>query len=690
MRLLALLAAICAAHPALADEKDDRKLLEDRARIAALEDQRSLGGGALAAFAVDARAAVRTAAVRALGRIQDAAGRDALVKALADADAGVRREAAFALGQMPEGGVDALVKRYGAEPDAEVKRAIVVAVGRAGGAEAVPFLLRAAERAEALTALGLIAKRSDGALPGVTSEPFDAWLKDAAVPVRVGAAYALMRAKALTDDGALAAAKRCARDADEEVRVNCVRALARFPGAMDALAAAANDASWRIRVEAARGLGERKAFGPLAVVLRTQAEQLAGGKLSPDGPDLHPLVAALDAAIDLPPMPPLVEAAGKVYAAAEGAGLGRSHVRCRAATILDRMRGQVNLVAKCGAPDYPQALREELAVKVIAQDDPVPEAVRMQKAERRGPGRLPAVAARIEALAALYAKATPQGRTAVVEGLQTFPKEKAARALVLKALADKDPGVVATAADTAGEMKLAEATGPLLDADRRLLPAGELEAVQSVFEALGKIGAKEAAPVLEAHIFHPNPALRKAALAAWKAIEGADARPSAAMPAPPPAPGAPDLELARPSPYRAAILHTTKGDVRIELFVDDAPNTVKNFVTLAKKGFYDRLTFHRVVPDFVVQGGDPRGDGWGGPGYTIRCEINPRPYGRGAVGMALAGKDTGGSQFFVTHGPQPHLDGGYTVFGQVREGMAVVDALTVGDRILAIELSRSL
>jgi cyclophilin family peptidyl-prolyl cis-trans isomerase len=97
-----------------------------------------------------------------------------------------------------------------------------------------------------------------------------------------------------------------------------------------------------------------------------------------------------------------------------------------------------------------------------------------------------------------------------------------------------------------------------------------------------------------------------------------------------------------------------------------------------------------VVPDFVVQGGDPRGDGWGGPGYTIRCEINPRPYGRGAVGMALAGKDTGGSQFFVTHGPQPHLDGGYTVFGQVREGMAVVDALTVGDRILAIELSRSL
>jgi len=115
---------------------------------------------------------------------------------------------------------------------------------------------------------------------------------------------------------------------------------------------------------------------------------------------------------------------------------------------------------------------------------------------------------------------------------------------------------------------------------------------------------------------------------------------------------------------------------------------VDSFITLARKGFFNNLTFHRVVPNFVIQGGDPRGDGEGGPGYQIRCEINTRPYTRGAVGMALSGKDTGGSQFFITHSPQPHLDGGYTVFGQVTSGMDVVDRIARGDlikRIVVVE-----
>ena len=110
------------------------------------------------------------------------------------------------------------------------------------------------------------------------------------------------------------------------------------------------------------------------------------------------------------------------------------------------------------------------------------------------------------------------------------------------------------------------------------------------------------------------------------------------------------------------------------------------FVALARKNYFDGIAFHRVVPNFVVQGGDPRGDGNGGPGYQIRCEINTAPYARGAVGMALSGKDTGGSQFFVTHSPQPHLDGGYTVFARVTAGMDVVDRLARGDRILSVNI----
>ena len=96
--------------------------------------------------------------------------------------------------------------------------------------------------------------------------------------------------------------------------------------------------------------------------------------------------------------------------------------------------------------------------------------------------------------------------------------------------------------------------------------------------------------------------------------------------------------------------------------------------------------FHRMVPNFVVQGGDPRGDGWGGPGYTIPCEIDSAHFGTGAVGMALAGRDTGGSQFFITHAPQPQLDGRYTHFARVIDGQDVVDSLTIGDRIISVEL----
>ncbi|MGD8377871.1 MAG: peptidylprolyl isomerase, partial [Acidobacteriota bacterium] len=139
------------------------------------------------------------------------------------------------------------------------------------------------------------------------------------------------------------------------------------------------------------------------------------------------------------------------------------------------------------------------------------------------------------------------------------------------------------------------------------------------------------------------------------------------------------LEASEAAPLVA--LDTDRGRVVLELFSRDAPLTVRNFLDLVRAGFYDGLTFHRVVPNFVVQAGDPRGDGWGGPGRQIRCELTPLPYERGTVGMALDGRDTGGSQFFITHTPQPHLEGAYTVFGRVREGMEVVDVLVQGDRI---------
>jgi len=148
--------------------------------------------------------------------------------------------------------------------------------------------------------------------------------------------------------------------------------------------------------------------------------------------------------------------------------------------------------------------------------------------------------------------------------------------------------------------------------------------------------------------------------------------------------------LARIGKSTQAVVTTSKGSFTIELLPDAAPLTVDNFVQLAQRDYFRNITIHRVVPNFVIQDGDPRGDGNGGPGYQIRCEINQVLYDRAAVGMALSGKDTGGSQWFVTHSPQPHLDGGYTVFGRVVAGMDVVDRIVRGDVIQSIAIRQGI
>ncbi|MBD2122979.1 peptidylprolyl isomerase [Trichocoleus sp. FACHB-262] len=136
-----------------------------------------------------------------------------------------------------------------------------------------------------------------------------------------------------------------------------------------------------------------------------------------------------------------------------------------------------------------------------------------------------------------------------------------------------------------------------------------------------------------------------------------------------------------------AIMETAKGTINLELFDQDAPNTVKNFTDLANKGFYDGLTFHRVISDFMIQGGCPQGTGTGGPGYKIKCETagNPNKHLAGSLSMAHAGKDTGGSQFFICHSPQPHLDGKHTVFGKT-EDIDVVNAIRKDDKILSVKI----
>lgn len=143
-----------------------------------------------------------------------------------------------------------------------------------------------------------------------------------------------------------------------------------------------------------------------------------------------------------------------------------------------------------------------------------------------------------------------------------------------------------------------------------------------------------------------------------------------------------------------AIIKTEKGDMTVEFYDQDAPNTVANFLKLAKEGFYNGVTFHRVIPDFVIQGGDPTGTGAGGPGYKIKCELTGENqyHDRGVLSMAHAGRDTGGSQFFICHSRTntAHLDRNHTCFGKVVENVDVVDDIRQGDKILSVEVIEDL
>jgi peptidyl-prolyl cis-trans isomerase B (cyclophilin B) len=138
-----------------------------------------------------------------------------------------------------------------------------------------------------------------------------------------------------------------------------------------------------------------------------------------------------------------------------------------------------------------------------------------------------------------------------------------------------------------------------------------------------------------------------------------------------------------------ALIKTAKGDLALELYPQDAPVTVNSFVTLARKGFYNGLTFHRVIPDFMAQGGDPNGNGTGGPGYKFQDEFSSRTHQAGSLSMANSGPNTNGSQFFICYEPQPHLNGKHTVFGQLTQGMDVLKKLVNGDKMIEVTITES-
>jgi cyclophilin family peptidyl-prolyl cis-trans isomerase/HEAT repeat protein len=254
--------------------------------------------------------------------------------------------------------------------------------------------------------------------------------------------------------------------------------------------------------------------------------------------------------------------------------------------------------------------------------------------------------------------------------------------LILGRVKDPDFAVRAAAADLIGTLKPATGPAALREAYAAGLPDVTYTARAAALDAIAEYGATEAAGLLKMALEDQEWAVRVRAAELLARFEPATGARTAIRPVPNAAP-APydDPSLIAPDYSPHVFIETARGTIEFELAVLDAPQTSRNFMQLARKGFFNGLAIHRVVPNFVVQGGDPRGDGQGGPGHTIRDELNERPFLRGTVGMALSWEDTGGSQFFIAHSPQPHLDARYTVFGQVVNGMDVVDRIQQGDVI---------
>lgn len=650
--------------------------------VAELEDRRSFGAGRLLEEALTHRdALLRRRAMLALGRIQDPAAADTLLKGLGDPDPGVRGEAAFAIGLLglawepiaDEVKVklgDALVTAEAAEVDPTVKLALLEAMGRvvtpATQDRLVERLSQAGDvQARAALSLGVAAKNGGKLEAKALTALLPLIRKDVATATRYGAAYALMQSKAPTSRPAL---MFCATDDASEIRALCAKGLGEVGTDTDAvtLKGLIDDPDYRVSVEATRSLaklaGKCKsaacpALGALAD-LSFRIERLVRGDTAGGG---QPLLALAQQGLPAQGKALLTSLRQQLRAATtapdQRVKKDAANLDCRLAAALDRINGSIQEVMTCGDGLIDEPRRLALGLRELAQ---VPA---------KDPTR------RANEVASFVFHADPKVKLAAIELLGETPSP-ASMDKVRGQLVSSDHVLAAAAAAAAAKLGDKTAIPQIRALAQKAVT--QVDVAPVIADALATLDAKEAIVDLELWLGSSNATIRNAAAEALTKLKG---QPVVASRVERPI----DTVKPPPLPKDPALVFTTeKGEFEVKLFAQDAPYTATSMYTLAKKGFFRGLTFHRVVPDFVVQGGDPRGDGEGGPGYTIRCEVNHRPYGRGVVGMALSGKDTGGSQFFVTAAPQPHLDGRYTAFGEVVSGQEVVDSLLEGDKIVEV------
>ena len=704
--LTALAASACASAPPAAPGKlaapaVDQKVFEQKmASILRLEDQRMLRDPALPPAPPAPAAAPRGR--KPLPVVAAPLPLPDLTRLLTDEEARIRRRAALAIGHVGlAGGVTPLLAVL-ADPDPEVRQMAAFALGLLGdprardpltAALADPSPLVQGSAAEALgligdagaaDALGKFAAQAvqSGALAQTPDEGDDGRRDTPTAACRL-AIHALVRLKAYPQ---LAAA---VLDANGQPKVRwwpVAFALQRLEDkrALPALLTLAKEANPYTRAFAVKGLAALKDRAALPVLMPL----LSSGERSV----LIETVRALGRIGDPAAAPLLLRILGdpaadpQVRLEAVGA-IGSLHVPAVGDALLDVLADPSPAV-RAAALRSLAAFDPENFIFVLSGLDPDPH-WNVRAALATVLGTLPPENG-LPRLAALMNDADQRVIPFAIAALVKLKAPSAAATLVERLKAD-DPIVRAAAAEGIGELKPANGPAVLAEAYSFAQRDAMYNARAAALAAIAKYGAAAAAPVLRGAFADKDWAVRVRAVQLLKQLDPAAGGDADAQIRPAPTTVAPDVytaaRLVSPTVSTQVYLDTDRGTIQIELAVNDAPLTVENFIALARKGFFNGLSVHRVVPDFVIQDGDPRGDGEGGPGYSIRDELNQRPYLRGTVGMALdPWPDTGGSQYFITHSPQPHLDARYTVFGRVIAGMDVVDKIQQWDVIRSVRV----
>ena len=633
-------------------------LAEAEPALVSLEDRRAFEAPTLDGAASSRDAAVRARAALALGRIGDGRASVPLRRLVSDGSPGVRANAAFAAAILGDPAMADALYPLLADSDAAVASRAAWAIGflaPAGGEQALVAALPAAATPSLRSALLRGLWRFSTPAARNAAQPY---LTDANPAVRTAAIYVLARRP---QPESLAALTAALEDSDPQTAALAARALGILgkPESIGPLAAAVARARTPVTINAMLALAgvlEKNPGTAFPADQRARVVALAG--------DVNPNLAVPALAL-LRWQTEDREAFRRLWTVASTGKERRQQVALQ------------SLMAGLGA----KAL--DLTDTAIASPDPY-----LRGAAAEALSFLPAADA-APRRGELAADPEVVVRLKVIDGLKTAEDARASRALIVKMLEDANVGVRASALDALALSEDPETLAVALDMVTKSYGDQDPDVSISAIGAAEKTPESPAArAVVEAAYHHPSTLVSR--LARRSLVKTFHADP-AQFPWRDYATGKSVADYAAliaeaRRPWTAKV-ETSRGVFTIRFAGDAAPLTVMNFVALAQKGYFDGAPVHRVVPNFVVQDGDPTGTGNGGPGYEIRDELNTIPYASATVGMALSGPDTGGSQWFVTQAPQPHLDGGYTVFGSVVAGMDVVLRIEQGDRIARITVS---